>query len=340
MGKLLSLVVPVYYEADCIDQFLKETKEALSGLPIRHEIVFVDDGSGDDTVARILAYAANDPAIKLVEFSYNQGKAAAATAGIRHASGDYLLYMDPDLQDPPKEIGRFLAEIQKGYDLVFGIRREKRDSLPNRVMSRIFWTTLNRFTGLQVPTGLAVMRIFNREFANRFLAYGEQNRFIEGIFMHVGMRRTTIEIEQRERFAGVSKFNFGRKMGLAFDAILDYSELPLRMAMRFGLLLSFLSLLSMAGIIILRLLRVDFPVGWSSMISAFTFAFGVQLFFIGVAAVYIGRIYRETKQRPLFSVKALTNIDAVPWPLGRPDRPVGEPTEHSGQGPGNLAGRP
>lgn len=328
MKKLLSLVVPVYYEADCIDQFLRETKDALSRLPIRYEIVFVDDGSGDETVAKILAYAANDPAIKLVEFSYNQGKAAAATAGIRYASGDYLLYMDPDLQDPPEEIGRFLAEIQKGYDLVFGIRREKRDNLPNRVMSGIFWATLNRFTGLQVPTGLAVMRIFNREFADRFLAYGEQNRFIEGIFMHVGMRRTTIEIHQRDRFAGVSKFNFRRKMGLAFDAILDYSEVPLRMAMRLGLLLSLASLLAIAGIIILRLLQVDFPAGWSSMISALTFAFGVQLFFIGIAAVYIGRIYRESKQRPLFSVKALTNLGPTPFPSDQPPPPTGGPAGH------------
>lgn len=321
MNKLLSLVVPVYFEADCIDQFISETRAALSRLPVRHEIVFVDDGSGDETVPKILGYAAKDPAIKLVEFSYNQGKAAAATAGIRFASGDYLLYMDPDLQDPPQEIGRFLAEIEKGYDLVFGIRKDKRDNLLNRILSRLFWATLNRFTGLQVPTGLAVMRIFNREFAQRFLAYGEQNRFIEGIFMHVGMRRTTIEIEQRDRFAGVSKFNFGRKLGLAFDAILDYSEVPLRMAMRLGLLLSLLSLVAIASIVVLKSLHVDFRAGWPSMISALMFGFGVQLFFIGIAAVYIGRIYRETKRRPLFSVKALTNLGAATHRTGSKEEP-------------------
>ena len=312
MNKLLSLVVPVYYEAECIDQFINETRAALATLPVCYEIIFVDDGSGDDTVAKIRTYAANDRRIKLVEFSYNQGKQAAVTAGIRYASGDYMLYMDPDLQDPPEEISRFLAEIEKGHDLVFGIRKEKRDRLPNRILSRLFWATLNRFTGLQVPAGLAVMRIFTREFADRFLAYEEQNRFIEGIFMHIGMRRTAIEIEQRNRFAGVSKFNFRRKMGLAFDAILDYSEVPLRMAMRLGVVLSFASLLSIAGIVILKFLHVDFRAGWPSMISALMFGFGVQLFFIGIAAVYIGRIYRETKRRPLFSVKALTNIGPAP----------------------------
>lgn len=309
MSKLLSLVVPVYFEAECIDQFIAETRSVLEHLPVRHEFVFVDDGSGDATVAKIRGYAAMDERIKLVEFSYNHGKQAAVTAGVRYASGDYLLYMDPDLQDPPEEIGRFLVEIEKGYDLVFGIRRQKRDSLLNRMFSRIFWSTLNKFTGLQVPTGLAVMRIFNRAFAERFLAYGEQNRFIEGIFMHIGMKRSVLEIDQRARFAGRSKYNFRRKMMLAFDAILDFSELPLRMAMRIGLSLSFASILAMLAIIVMKLMHVDFQAGWPSMISALMLGFGVQLFFIGIAALYIGRIYREAKRRPLYSVKELTNLD-------------------------------
>jgi dolichol-phosphate mannosyltransferase len=310
MTKLLSLVVPVYFEAECIDQFIAETRAALERLPVRHEFVFVDDGSDDATVTKIRGYAETDERIKLVEFSYNHGKQAAVTAGVHYASGDYLLYMDPDLQDPPEEIGRFLVEIEKGYDLVFGIRRQKHDSLPNRIFSRVFWSTLNRFTGLQVPTGLAVMRIFNRAFAERFLAYGEQNRFIEGIFMHIGMKRSVLEIEQRKRFAGRSKFNFRRKMMLAFDAILDFSELPLRMAMRIGLSLSFASILAMLTIVVMKLMRVDFQAGWPSMISALMLGFGVQLFFIGIAALYIGRIYREAKRRPLYSVKELTNLGA------------------------------
>ena len=308
MSKLLSLVVPVYFEAECIDQFISETRSVLEQLPVRHEFVFVDDGSGDATVDKIRGYAAIDERIKLVEFSYNHGKQAAVTAGVHYASGDYLLYMDPDLQDPPEEIGRFLAEIEKGYDLVFGIRRQKRDSLLNRMFSRIFWSTLNKFTGLQVPTGLAVMRIFNRAFAERFLAYGEQNRFIEGIFMHIGMKRSVLEIDQRARFAGRSKYNFRRKMMLAFDAILDFSELPLRMAMRIGLSLSFTSILAMLVIIAMKLMHVDFQAGWPSMISALMLGFGVQLFFIGIAALYIGRIYREAKRRPLYSVRELTNL--------------------------------
>lgn len=310
--KKLSLIVPVYFEEDCIDQFLKETANELEKLPIDYEYVFVDDGSKDRTTEIIRNYAQENLRIKLVEFSYNHGKQAAVTAGIAYSTGDYLLYMDPDLQDPPDEIVRFVTEIEKGYDLVFGIRKEKKDSWINTQMSRLFWYTLEQFTGLNIPPGLAVMRIFNRKFADQFLLYGEKNRFIEGIFMHIGMRWTTIEIHQRERFAGVSKFNFKRKMQLAFNAILDYSELPLKIAVRLGFILSLIGFLSVITIISLKLFVFDFQAGWPSVFSLFLMGFGFQLFFIGIAALYVGKIYKEVKNRPLFSVKRLTNIESEP----------------------------
>lgn len=304
--KKLSFVVPVYYEEDCIEQFIKETGEVMRGLPIDYEYVFVDDGSTDRTVELILNAARTNPAIQLVQLSYNHGKQAAVTAGITYASGDYLLYMDPDLQDPPIEIPRFLEEIEKGYDLVFGIRKEKMDGYLNVLMSRTFWGTLERFTGLKIPKGLAVMRIFNRRFADQFLRYSEQNRFIEGIFMHIGMKRSTIVIAQRERFAGTSKFNFRRKMNLAFDAIFDFSELPLKAAVRLGFFMSLFGLLALVGILLTKLFVVDFQAGWPSVMSAILLGTGVQLFFVGIAAIYIGRIYRESKRRPLFSIKEIT----------------------------------
>ena len=307
--KSLSLVVPVYFEEDCIGQYLKETIPVLESLPdFSWEIVFVDDGSRDRTVDLIKERAATEPRIRLVEFSYNQGKQAAVSAGIRYASGDYLLYMDPDLQDPPDEIPLFVNKILEGYDLVFGIRKEKMDSLLNKLYSRIFWGTLNRFTGLEIPKGLAVMRIFSRRFAEQFLKYSEQNRFIEGIFMHIGMKRTQIEVSQRKRFAGKSKFNFRRKMKLAFDAIFDFSELPLQLAVNLGVSLSFLGMLSFVGIAFTKLFLFDFSAGWPSLFSAIVLSLGLQLFFLGIAAIYVGKIYKESKGRPLYSVKELTNL--------------------------------
>lgn len=306
--KKLSLVVPVYFEEECIAQYLNETLPVLENLGMEWEIVFVDDGSKDKTTDLIKERAAKEQRIKLVEFSYNHGKQAAVSAGICFATGDYLLYMDPDLQDPPDEIPNFVTEIEKGFDLVFGVRKEKMDSFLNKLYSKIFWGTLKKFTGLEIPKGLAVMRIFNRKFANKFLEYGEQNRFIEGIFIHIGMKRFQIEVSQRKRFAGKSKFNFKGKMQLAFDAIFDFSELPLKLAVRLGSLMSFIGLLSLVIIFILKLFVIDFAAGWPSIMSTIVLSMGVQLFFIGIAAIYIGKIYKESKHRPLYSVKETTNL--------------------------------
>ncbi|GAA4045048.1 glycosyltransferase family 2 protein [Flavobacterium chungnamense] len=306
--KKLSLVVPVYYEEEVILQFLKETKIVLDSLPITYEYVFVDDGSKDKTVEIIKEQAQLDDRIKLVVFSYNHGKASAVSAAIAHATGDYLLYMDPDLQDPPIEIPRFLEEIEKGYDLVWGIRKEKKDSFINRLFSKIFWGTLNKFTGLNIPKGIAVMRMFNRDFADEFLKYNETNRFIEGIFIDISKHWTTIEIGQRERFAGTSKFNFKRKMQLAFDAIFDFSELPLKITVKFGMSLVVLGLLGIFILVVLKLFFIDFQAGWPSIIASIIIVFGLQLFFMGIISLYIGRIYKEVKRRPLYSIKDKTNL--------------------------------
>jgi glycosyltransferase involved in cell wall biosynthesis len=307
--RLLSLIVPVYYEQECILQFIKEVDDELRLHNLTYEIIFIDDGSGDNTVELIKQSILSNTSLKLIEFSYNHGKQAAFSAGVAHAKGDLLLYMDPDLQDPPKEIIRFIHEIDKGFDLVFGIREQKKDSFLNRFYSRLFWWTLDKFTGLKIPKGLAVMRIFNRKFANQFLKYGEQNRFIEGLFMHIGMKKSTIVISQRDRFAGVSKFNFKRKMQLAFNAIFDFSDLPLKLATRFGMALIILGFVSMIAVIISRFF-IEFQAGWPSLFCVLVTGFGLQIFFLGIVGKYVGNIYRESKGRPLYSIKELHNLES------------------------------
>jgi len=308
MNKLVSFIVPVYFEEECIEQFILEVTQQIASLPYDFEFVFIDDGSKDTTVQLIEKHAKTNNRIKLIEFSYNQGKQAAVSAGIAFAKGDYLLYMDPDLQDPPDEIINFLTKIEEGYDVVYGVRKEKMDTFVNKIFSKLFWGTLRKYTGLDIPKGLAVMRIFNRKFADTFLEYSEQNRFIEGIFFHIGQKRTNIEIHQRNRFAGTSKFNFKKKMQLAFDAIFDFSELPLRLAVKTGVVFSIIGFLSLLCIVFLRFF-IDFAAGWPSIISAIILSLGLNLFFIGIAAIYIGKIYKETKKRPLFSIKNTVNID-------------------------------
>jgi dolichol-phosphate mannosyltransferase len=305
---LLSLVVPVFFEEDCIEQFITEISRELDGR-YNWEVVFIDDGSRDRTVDLIKARAQDNPRIKLLVLSYNHGKEAAFTAGVNFAKGDYLIYMDPDLQDPPEEIPRFVDRALEGYDLVFGVREEKRDKFLNRIFSSLFWWILDRFTNLDLPRPLAVMRIFNRRFADEFLRYSEANRFIEGLFMKIGMRWTTLTIQQRDRFAGESKFTFYRKLKLAIKAIFDYSELPLRLATAFGSVLVGLSLVAAFVLVFLRLFVMDFQLGWPSLFVTLVLGFGLQIFFLGLIGTYVGKIYLEAKQRPLFSVREYINID-------------------------------
>ncbi len=308
MDKLLSLVVPVFNEEECILEFISQVRSELDDSPLHYEIVFADDGSTDNTVELICGEIGNDSRIRLVELSYNHGKQAALTAAVTYSNGDYLIYMDPDLQDPPKEISRFIAKIEEGYDLVFGVRESKEAGFVDVLFSKVFWLILDVFTGLKLPRPLAVMRIFNRDFANRFLDYKESNRFIEGIFMHIGMRQATLVIRQKQRFAGKSKYNFARKLRLAKDAILDYSELPLKLATRVGIILVITSLLAVLTLTILRLFFIDFQLGWPSLICTLWFGFGINLLFLGVIGSYVGKIYSESKHRPLFSTQRLTNI--------------------------------
>jgi polyisoprenyl-phosphate glycosyltransferase len=308
-SKKISFVVPVYFEEDCILHFIAEVELVMAQTNYVYEFVFIDDGSRDKTTDLIKGAATEKKHIKLIELSYNQGKQAAVSAGIKYASGDYLIYMDPDLQDPPEEIPRFINQLEKGFDLVFGVRKEKADSFLNVIFSKIFWYILEKFTGLKIPKGLAVMRIFNRKFANKFLEYSEQNRFIEGMFMHIGMKQSSIVIAQRKRFAGTSKFNFKRKMKLALDAIFDFSELPLKLAVRLGLIFIVMGFLFLFAILFAKLFLFNFQLGWPSIICAIILGTGLQLFFIGIAAIYIGRIYKETKRRPLYSIKETTNLD-------------------------------
>jgi dolichol-phosphate mannosyltransferase len=310
MGKnfLLSLVVPVYFEEESIVQFIDECVTELAGREFTYEIVFVDDGSKDATVDLIKREIMKNDSIRLIEFSYNQGKEAAVSAGIKFAKGDYILYMDPDLQDPPDEIVNFVDKIQEGYDLVFGVREKKEDTFLNVVFSKVFWFVLEKFTGLDLPKPLAVMRILSRRFANKFLEYGEVNRFIEGIFMDIGMKRTQITVSHRKRFAGKSKYNFKRKMALALKAIFDFSELPLRLATRLGIILIFFSFSAMVSLVTAKILFVDFQAGWPSLVTLLLLGIGIQMLFLGIIGEYVGKIYLETKNRPLYSIKEMTNV--------------------------------
>lgn len=304
----LSIVTAVYYEEECVPEFVKQIRFDLEKENLSYEIVFVDDGSGDRTVELIEEYASADGRIKLVQLSRNKGKEVALTAGIEHARGDCIMFMDPDLQDPPEAIGAFVRKLDEGYDLVFGVREQKADTFLNTLFSRMFWLVLNNLTGLDIPKNLAVMRVFNRKFAEAFLRYPERIRFIEGVFMHIGLRRAVFVIPNRPRFAGRSKFNITRKMRLAFNAILAFSDRPLKMTVLLGVAMCVLS----GGYAMhAAFQKLVFDVGlsgWTSMIVAIIFFGGIQTILLGLVGLYVGRIYTEVKARPLYVILKKVNL--------------------------------
>jgi glycosyltransferase involved in cell wall biosynthesis len=310
MTPVLSLIVALYFEEDCVETYVARVRQALDHEDLTYEIVFVDDGSQDRTIPLVEAMAAADPRIKLVQLSRNYGKEVAVTAGIEHARGDYLLMMDVDLQDPPDRIIDFYRKIQEGYDLVFGVRIQKADTLLNVIFSKLFWSLLNNMTGLKIPTGLAVMRIFNRKFADEFLRHTERIRFIEGIFISIGLRSTTMPVENHPRFAGTSKFNFKRRIKLAVNAILAFSNRPVELAVGLGLGMLGLSIIA-AAFFLLRKLIFDIGLtGWTSIVLFILFMGGVQIVLLGIIGSYVGRIYHEVKGRPLYIVQQRLNIGA------------------------------
>ena len=304
----ISLVVALYFEEECVAEFIRRVREELDGQPVTYEIVFVDDGSQDRTVAIVTEYAAADPRLKLVQLSRNHGKEAAVTAGIAHASGDYLVMMDPDLQDPPERILDFKRKMEEGYDVVFGVRKQKADTLLNTLFSKIFWSSLNTMTGLKIPRNLAVMRMFNRAFAQQFLQYPERVRFIEGIFMLVGMRQATLEVDNFQRFAGVSKFNFRRKMLLALNAMLGFSDRPIQLTVTLGLGMCGVAAVGALYLLIRRLAFGVGLLGWTSTILVILFIGGLQTVTMGLIGMYVGRIYSEVKGRPVYNILRKVNL--------------------------------
>ena len=308
----LSVGAPVYFEQEVIGHFLAAVTAVLARTGWSYEIVLVDDGSTDRTVALIREAIAADSHIRLVEFSYNHGKAAAMTAGLTYASGTRVLCMDPDLQDPPECIPEFVAKLDEGYDVVLSVREAKAGGPIDRLLSAIFWTSLRSLTRLDLPPGLGTMRIFNRHFVEQFLRYPEANRFLEGLLVHVGMRRTQIVVPHRARFAGQTKFNLRRRFALASSAITDFSEIPLRLATRVGLAVTAVGLFAMLAIVFVKLFIHDFQLGWPSLFCLLITGFGVNLLFLGIIGTYVGKIYREVKGRPLFSIRGLHNLEPRP----------------------------
>ncbi|HAM49193.1 MAG TPA: glycosyltransferase [Nitrospiraceae bacterium] len=305
-----SVVIPIYNEAENIDELHRRLTMVMEKLCVDeghpkncYEIILVDDGSRDGSWALIKGVHEKDARVKGMNFSKNFGHHIALTAGLDYVKGETIILMDGDLQDPPEEIPKLYRKFKEGYDLVYGIRRERKDSFLKKVTSHMFWMILRKFTGVDMPRNQTMLRILSKRLVEVLRGMREYARFVHGMMAWVGFEVTTIEVEHRARTRGKSKYNIPRLFKLAFHAVTSFSTVPLRLAIYAGFISSFISLF--VGLyFIFRKIVYNIPVlGYASIIVSIFFVGGVQLLMLGIFGEYLGRTYQETQRRPLYILK-------------------------------------
>lgn len=307
---VLSLVVPMFNEADNLDRLFARLTEVMSGLGVSYEIVCVDDGSRDDTVARAVDHHGRDSRIKVVELSRNFGKELALTAGLQHSSGQAVVMIDADLQHPPELIGDMLEKWRQGFEMVIAVRRGRDDeSAFKRAGARAFYRLFAQVSEVSLPQGAGDFRLLDRKVVDVLNAMPEHTRFMKGLYAWVGFRQTSIPYDVAPRAAGQTKFNGFRLWRLAIDGITSFTSVPLKVWTFMGMMVAAFALLyGFVFIIKTLVLGIDVP-GYPSLIVAITFFSGVQLISLGVIGEYLGRVFAEVKNRPLYVVREAVGFD-------------------------------
>ncbi len=307
--KLISILVPMYNEEQMIDLFFDRIESAIHGLDCRFEFVCVNDGSRDRTQEILLNRAAQDARLVIINLTRNFGKEAALTAALDFAGGDAVIPIDADLQDPPELIPQFIAKWREGYDVVYGVRRQRlADTLGKRTTASAFYGLFNRLSDVKIPADAGDYRLMDRSVVENIKRMPERNRFMKGLFAWVGGRSTAVEFARQTRAAGKTKWNYWRLWNFALEGITSFSAAPLKVWSYVGLGVAAIGCLFAAYLILLVVVRgVDVP-GYASIMVAVLVLGGLQLLSLGLIGEYIGRVYMETKQRPPYLVSDVIGL--------------------------------
>lgn len=299
----ISIVAPAYNEEENVLPFYEKMKTVLDGITKEWEIVCVDDGSQDKTLEMLTRLHLDDNRLKVINLSRNFGKEAALTAGLDHASGDAIIPIDIDLQDPPELIPEMIQLWQQGYEVVYATRTEREgETFLKKSTASYFYRFINRLSNIEIPKNTGDFRLMDRKVLDALKELRETHRFMKGLFSWVGFKQTSLPYVRKERFAGTTKWNYFKLIELAIEGITSFSIKPLQVATMLGLLVSLLAFFY--GVIIIGktvVFGADLP-GYPSIMVTMLFLGGVQLITIGVIGEYIGRIYHEVKQRPIYLI--------------------------------------
>jgi dolichol-phosphate mannosyltransferase len=323
---MISVVVPAYNESANLPLLLDRLTRCAESWREPFELVFVDDGSVDDTCALLAAAAARDSRIKVLSFSRNFGHQAAVTAGLRASRGELVAVIDADLQDPPEELHRFFAKSREGYDVVYAIRRKRKEHALKRASYFVYYRLLSWMSNIDIPLDAGDFCVMSRRAVDVLNALPERGRFVRGLRSWIGFRQTGLAYQRDARAAGEAKYTVRKLFRLALDGVINFSDRPLRLITLTGLAIG--ALAGMAGVVFLVQYLTDATIlgynprqarGWTSLMLAILFLGATQLVCIGLLGEYIIRLFAETKQRPTYVVRDALNLDAAaaarvsPW---------------------------
>ncbi len=304
---VLSVVVPVFNEEEVLPETYRRLTVIMEGMGKSYELLFVNDGSVDRSRIILEELAQKDRRVRVIHFSRNFGHQAAITAGMDHARGEAVVVIDADLQDPPEVIPEMVAKWQEGYEVVYGKRvKREGETFFKRFTASLFYRFLQRMTSIDIPLDTGDFRLLDRKVVEVMRLLREKNRFMRGLVSWVGFRQIALPYVREKRFAGETKYPLRKMLKLAWDGITSFSDKPLKIAAYIGFLLSFFSFVYLLVILISKLLGKSTVPGWASIAVMNLFFNGVILVILGVMGEYIGRIYDEAKNRPLYIVEKIT----------------------------------
>lgn len=300
----LSLVVPMHNESAMIGEFYARLTQVLDATAMSYEIVCVNDGSRDDTLAKLEALHAADPRVKVIDLSRNFGKEAAMTAGIDLASGEAVIPIDADLQDPPEVILDLIAKWKEGYDVAYATRLTREGESPmKKLTALLFYRVIQKLSPITIPPDTGDFRLMSRPVVDALKELRENHRFMKGLFSWVGFRQVSVPYHREPRFAGTSKFNYWKLWNFAIEGITSFSFIPLQVATYVGFLVAVVAFVYGLYMLVNTLLHGNAVPGYPSLIVTMLFLGGAQLMTLGVIGEYVGRIYNESKRRPLYVIR-------------------------------------
>lgn len=305
-----SIIIPVFNEEAVIHETYRRLTQVMESLDEPYELLFVNDGSQDRTAEIIEGFAKSDKCVKLLEFSRNFGHQIAITAGMDHARGDAIVIIDADLQDPPELIPQMIEKWKEGYEVVYAKRlKRKGETLFKKWTAALFYRTLRALTEVNIPLDTGDFRLIDRKVADAMRSIREKNRFVRGLVSWVGFRQTAIEYVRDERFAGETKYPLKKMLRFSMDGITSFSYKPLKLATYLGFVISFASFVYLLISLGQRLFTSSTVAGWASLIACVLLLNGVILIILGILGEYVGRIYDETKNRPLYILRNKQKVE-------------------------------